>query len=418
MNFKNYQNSNSRNLKKKTFIINKLQKKSLIPNLEQKTNTLFQDPDNYLKLPFETNFHFVVGKKPKGPRFSSNNTLIPYSVVGTYIKKEPRKIARKQSLISKAISTKIRKKSMRLSKIKFNPPVFNEPTPKEEKKKKRLYIENLTQTEICNIFNRSKKRINKNKSENLMNKKKLYKEIPKTMHQYIYEPLSQQEKALVYKEKYNDIIKKVENNISKSLQSRNKGKKNYNDSNFFENNAYNSLNLIKNSGTDYRLKVEKNNFNDKKNKQNLILNNHVQNWEMSLRRPKNFIGERREYLNVRTDQNPYWIVLTEKNPLEDEKIISPYMNYKNKLTNYNNFYNTNYLKTFSKQLNSISYENNSNDKNILKIKGKKLIDIEENLAKQMKGNIKVIDLKYDSESIKDIVFRTNYCINGHSFNKK
>ena len=116
-------------------MINKLQKKGLIPNLKQKTNILFQDPDNYLKLPYETNFHFVVGKKPKGPRFNSNNKLIPYSVVGSFIKKETRKMTRKKSLITynNPISRATRK-SMRLSKImKFNPVIINE-VPKEEKK--------------------------------------------------------------------------------------------------------------------------------------------------------------------------------------------------------------------------------------------------------------------------------------------
>ena len=419
MNFTNYKSVSFDRLKtykKKTFVINKLQKKGLIPNLKQKTNILFQDPDNYLKLPYETNFHFVVGKKPKGPRFNSNNKLIPYSVVGSFIKKETRKMTRKKSLITynNPISRATRK-SMRLSKImKFNPVIINE-VPKEEKKKKRTYIENLTCTEIFDLFNKSKKRINKNVSENLVNKKKFDKEIPKTMHQYINEPLSQQEKALINNEKYNDILKKIESNILKSLQNKNKSKKKYNDTNILEN--INSSNLMKNSCTEYRIKVEKNNLNDKKNNPNLILNNHVQNWEMSLRRPKNFIGERREYLNIRTDENPYWIVLTEKNPSENEKIIIPSNTIINKWDNLNNFYNTGYFKAFSKPL-SIACENTCDYRNTLKIKGKKLIDFEEKLAKEMKGNIRMIDLKYDRESVKDIIFKTNYCINGHSIDKK
>ena len=420
MNFTNYKSvsfGQLKNNKKKTFVINKLQKKTLIPNLKQKTNILFKDPDNYLKLPYETKFHFVVGKKPKGPRFNSNNKLIPYSVVGSFIKKETRKMTRKKSLITynNTISRSTRK-SMRLSKImKFNPVTINE-APKEEKKKKRNYIENLTCTDIFDIFNKSKKRINKNLSENVVNKKKFDKEIPKTMHQYINEPLSQQEKALINNEKYNNILKKIEGNIFKSLQNKSKSKKNYNDTNIFENIS--SSNLMKNSCTKYRIKVEKNNLNDKKNNPNLVLNNHVQNWEMSLRRPKNFIGERREYLNIRTDENPYWIVLTEKNPSENEKIIIPHNTITNKWGNINNFYNTSYFKTFSKPLESISYENTCDDRNILKITGKKLIDIEEKLAKEMKGNIRMMDLKYDRESVKDIIFKANYCINGHSFDKK
>ena len=56
--------------------------------------------------------------------------------------------------------------------------------------------------------------------------------------------------------------------------------------------------------------------------------------------------------------------------------------------------------------------------NHLEIKGKKIIDVEEKIVNQMTGNIKMYDLKYDKESLKDLMFKTHYSINKHSFTKK
>ena len=113
----------------KTFVINKLQKLSVIPNLDKKTNILFQDPESYLKMPYETNFRFVIGRKPAGPRFNSDHKLIPYTVVGSLLKKEQqKKLTKKQTLVSSvdsSSSSKSIRKSIRLSKAKFNPVVIN-----------------------------------------------------------------------------------------------------------------------------------------------------------------------------------------------------------------------------------------------------------------------------------------------------
>ena len=56
--------------------------------------------------------------------------------------------------------------------------------------------------------------------------------------------------------------------------------------------------------------------------------------------------------------------------------------------------------------------------NNLNIKGKHLIDIEAKMANKLKGNIKIMSLKYDRESLKDLIFKINYSINKHSFCKK
>ena len=136
--------------KKKTFFINKLTKDSKIPNIEQKTNALFKDPENFLKLPNETEFQCVVGQKPKGPRFNEKNKLIPYSIVGYFLTKDQKRLAYKTSGIQNNLrsSTRTFRKSMRLSKIKANQLGINESFMK------RKNMSNITHTEIFDIFNR------------------------------------------------------------------------------------------------------------------------------------------------------------------------------------------------------------------------------------------------------------------------
>lgn len=416
MNIKNYtQNSYDglKDLRNKTFKINKLEK-SLIPNIKQKINILFKVPESYLQLPHETNFNFIIGKDFKDPRFNSDNKLIPYSVVRNYSKRDIRKLTMQKSQHIKSNNTSTSSLSMKSksTKIKLSPSSHNENNrnEKEDKKIKFSNISDINQNEVFDIFNESKKRILKNKTDIFDNS--MLNDIPKIMHQYINEPLSHQEKALKNNEKYKHLLNDIENNISKSMNNKKKTNKKFIFSKSSVNNIFNKSNLMRYSGTEYRMKIEKINLTEKRKRANLILDNHIQNWEMSLRRPKNFKGERRAYLNVRTDQNPYWIVLKEKNPLEDEKIISS--NIKNY---YRNYYNSNYLQKTKKALNSTSEDNISNGFTNLEIKGKKLIDLEEKLAKKMKGNIKIINVKYDRESLKDITFKRNYSINKYSFSQ-
>ena len=420
--FTNISYDNIQQFRKKAFMINKLEKSSVVPNLKQKMKILFAEPESYLKLPHETHFNFVIGKHPKGPRLNSDKNLIPYTVVGIYSKKDQRKLTRQKSIVNSnnSSSSSFPKKAKTFTKYKTSPISFNEnkqkEKDKEEKKKKFPNISDVNHLQIFGIFNETKKRILKNKSEIINNS--ILKEIPKLMHPYINEPLSQQERALKNNQRYKNILNNIEHNISKAIKNKKKTQKYYNISKSYEN--YNESNLMRYSGTEYRMKVEKINLTEKKKTPNLILNNPIQNWEMSLRRPKNFIGERKEYLNIRTDQNPYWAIITEKNPFENEKIISSNINNMNKKNYYKNFYNTNYLNKSVKPLDLTSGTNFTKDinniinPNNLEIKGRKLIDEEEKNIRKMKGNIKLLNLKYDRESLKDITFKRNLSINNYS----
>ena len=436
-------NSFKKSNTQRTYVVNKLKKNNnRIQNLKQRINLLFNTPETYLKLPEESSFNFRIGQVLKIPKFhklhsESNKNL---SRSQCYLMKEQqRKMTRLKSNLSlNIISPRPSRSCSRVTSANLNIIMnINDSTPfPEDKRRKKsvLYqpIYTNVMTDINNLFNQSRNRIAKNKIQHLDNSNALFNNLPKLMKPYIKIPLRRQEKALKNSEKYNEMINNIENKISKSFKMKRKAnKKNnlYNESNKFDSYFNNSSNLMKKSGSEYRMKIDKINSYEKKKKPHLVLDNHIQNWEMSLRRPKNDFGERREYLNVRTDNNPYWIVKREHNPLEEEKIIyrQAYNNNTFKgISNIKNSVNNSNYKSYSKLLDLNSNESYSNDMNMnnvnnvnnLEIKGRKLIDVEERLKNKMKGKLKLINFKYDRESLKNIIFKKNYFINKHIIKNK
>ena len=137
---------------------------------------------------------------------------------------------------------------------------------------------------------------------------------------------------------------------------------------------------------------------------------------MSLRRPKNFHGVRRGFINVGTDKNPNFCQLQEKFPNITENIFNPKW-----IKNYNkNYYlstisifkenNEDYNHKFSKTINFFNKTKGLMD---LEIKGKKLIDVEEDMFKQIKGKKILNNIKYDREALKDLDIVENWNINGY-----
>ena len=234
------------------------------------------------------------------------------------------------------------------------------------------------------------------------------------MKKYINNNLSQQEKALKCREEYNNIFKKMEQNISLAMYADNKTFQT--DRKNSEHKFYETANLFKNSINNYRNKIENIKLYNGKKKKNLMVDTHIKNWEMSLRRPKNFIGLRKGYLNISSDKRPIWIIATEKYPEEEEKIINPNINYsKTKLP-----LNKNHIGDFNELIHSSKRNKELNLKkyNSLQINGKKLIDLEEAQAEKFKGNIKIKNLKYDIDSTKDLLFKMNCTINKFFIDKK
>ena len=156
--FTNISYDNIQQFRKKAFMINKLEKSSVVPNLKQKMKILFAEPESYLKLPHETHFNFVIGKHPKGPRLNSDKNLIPYTVVGIYSKKDQRKLTRQKSIVNSnnSSSSSFPKKAKTFTKYKTSPISFNEnkqkEKDKEEKKKKFPNISDVNHLQIFGIF--------------------------------------------------------------------------------------------------------------------------------------------------------------------------------------------------------------------------------------------------------------------------
>jgi hypothetical protein len=113
----------------------------------------------------------------------------------------------------------------------------------------------------------------------------------------------------------------MEHNISQSMEKSCKSFHITNKNNEFK--LYVTANLFKNSINDYRQKIEKIKLYNKKRKNHLIIETPIRNWEMSLRRPRNFIGLRKGYLNISSDTKPVWIIATERCGVDEEKIVNP-----------------------------------------------------------------------------------------------
>ena len=385
---------NSLDRNQKMLIITRPQTED-IPKLMNHKKLLFDDPSNYLKLPKELNFNFIIGKKNKIKKIIPTRKLTKKST-SNFIKMLAKRATRMRS--SNSLSFDIKRAFESNKKISLN----NE-EDKNTLRKKR-------EEEVSNIFSKYRKIITQNEKDN----REIIdynSEVPSFMKLYINNNLSKQEKALKCKEEYNNIFKQMEKNISKTMLRDSKTPI-ISLKNNFQNKFYETANLFKNSVNNYRNKIEKIKLSTKRKKKNLQLDSGIRYWEMSLRRPKNFTGLRKGYLNISSDKRPVWIIATEKYPVEEEKIINP--NIINKIEQQK--LNTNYKeksnrlifsKLKNKTMNFLKY-------NDLQIKGKKLIDFEEKLADRLNGNIKILHFKYEKESLKDLLFKMNISINKYS----
>ena len=364
------------------------EQKEKILNFPKKKEYLFEDPNTFLILPNESNFKFIINKKPIGPRYNDNHKLIPYSIIGT-----PKQMSHKTTM-NKSLS--IRSKMSINQKLNHN---YNNYFTNRDYKE-------VTDKDIRNIFNRLKDNIycNIRKEKSEINKKE--KDVKKDL---ISKQLKIQEKSLKNNKLYLTQNKKMHNKIQRQIDLYLKRKK---------LNTFNSSNLSSNflmdSANNYFFKKEaktlteanKNietinkkyyniisSYDDKKNDKNYFTNPNVK-WEMSLRRPKHFNGVIKKVLNIHTPEHPYWFISTERSPKSKEVILDSRFSTAKNLDNKEHKY----------------FE----DVNTLNIKGEKLIDFEENLCKKLKGKKKLFKYKYEDKYLKDLNIVTNYYLRGRS----
>ena len=398
---------------KKSLIVNKV-KKSESEEIFRKNNILFEDPNTFLQLPNETNFEYIINKIPRGPQFDYDDKLIPYTMVGNpkYLKANKFMNSNSSRSTSKKASFNSKIKDPNISRINNN--INN-------------YYNIISDKEIKEIFNNYKNKIQENKNK-YKNDLISNDECSKIMKQYMDKNLSLQENCLKKNENNLNKFKNMESYILEKLKLKSKTDKNRRNKSQARNISNSKdINLslgelIMNSGDDYRLKNEAKKIIEK---EGYGLTNINQKWEMSLRRPKNLIGTRKELLNFGTPMNPYYCMAIERSPEINEIISKP--KHDSNLT---------YIEALSSRTNSIQNlfnldlkKNKTNDdilKNYIKrnttcetleVQGQSLIDFEENIYKKLKGKKKILNFKNNKEEVKDMIIYANYGINNTQYSK-
>ncbi len=314
----------------------KEEKEEIIENVDN----FFIDESKYLDL----NSGIFVGKKPEGPKLDKNDNLIYYSYVGS-----PQILTKGSKTINK-----------RFSQIRKNSDLINQ-------KKKDLFQL---------IDNNSLKSYLQNIKERTLRNKKYENDII-NLPSPIQKQLINQQKNLSEQKREENSIKRMENYLIKKTNKKREKL------------------LLKNYDS---FQIKKGILRNLEEKEPIELKMGDKNWYFNLRRPKNFKGIRDIYINIRTNENPFWgrffetcpktIMRSRKPKIDSDDIIlnlekNPYLP---KILNGNST-----LKEIKKMEN-------------LEIKGKNLLDFETNLELNSPGRKKIYnrDQLETYESCKDM----------------
>ena len=226
----------------------KEEKEEIIENVDN----FFIDESKYLDL----NSGIFVGKKPEGPKLDKNDNLIYYSYVGS------------PQILSKVKENKLLNK--RISQLRKSSDYSN-----QKKKELFQFIDNNS----LNVYY-------ENIKERTLRNKKYEKDIITSNLPFpIRKKLKNQEKNLEEKIKEDSSIKRMENFL---IRKTNKKRENL---------------LLKNYDS---FQIKKGILRNIEEKEPLELKMGDKNWYFNLRRPKNFKGIRDVYINIRSNENPFW----------------------------------------------------------------------------------------------------------------
>jgi len=220
----------------------------------------------------------------------------------------------------------------------------------ENYKNKIYYNKNLRKNESS--FSRSVKDINKSYSINTKSKLNTIngeEEFPFDL----YNSLNYQNKRINDELSYFNRIK----NISKKLSKKSNKKE--------DDLLFNKVDLFK-----YKKEILAG-FNKEKIPEKFT-------WNISLRRPNNFIGKREYPININSEKNPFWGVLVERYPNQKEHAVKPGYNLNQKeFTQFSRDINC-----VNKKINSV---NNIKSLDDLKVVGNNLLDVEYQREMNTKG---------------------------------
>jgi hypothetical protein len=301
----------------------KEEKEEIIENVDN----FFIDESKYLDL----NSGIFVGKKPEGPKLDKNDNLIYYSYVGS------------PQVLTKIKGSKTINK--RYSQIRKNSDLVN-----QKKKDLFQYIDNNgLNTYFQNI-----------KERTLRNKK--YENDIVNLPTPIKKQLINQQKNLSEQKREENSIKKMENYL---IKKTNKKRENL---------------LLKNYDS---FQIKKGILRNIEEKEPLELKMGDKNWYFNLRRPKNFKGIRDVYINIRTNENPFWGRFFETCPKNIMRSRKPKIHSNDIILNLEK---NPYLP---KILNGNSTVNEIKKMENLEIKGKNLLDFETTLELNSPGRKKI-----------------------------
>ena len=284
------------------------------------------------------------------------------------------------------------------------------------------YYNIISDKEIKEIFNNYKNKIKENKSK-YKNDLISDNECPKVMKQYMDKTLTLQEKCLKRNEYNINKFKNMEDYIQQKMKLKKSDRKRISKCNMNNNSVSKDINigseLVMNSGDEYRLKKEAKTIIENRKNNLYALPNVSQNWEMSLRRSKNLNGIRKELLNYGTQKCPLWFITSEKAPQMNEYISKPRkdINYSSnaalfsRTNSIQNLYNNELIKNKTNDDICKNYIKRNSTCDTLEIQGQKLIDVEENICRKLKGRKKLLNIRNNKEEVKDITIHANYTYN-------
>ena len=170
-------------------------------NIKKRIKKLFEDPENYLKLPNECESKFIIGKNIIGPRYDNQNKLIPYTIVGNY---DTINIKKRFNSLEKKINVKEgRRNSLSKQKNKFEDNLNND------------YISDKN----LEIFFSGRKELIEKKHKRNYNS--FIEKIPKNLNDTVKKHLYLQEKSFYEKNKTDTYRNHLKNRIEKKIKKRN-----------------------------------------------------------------------------------------------------------------------------------------------------------------------------------------------------
>ena len=299
------------------------EKEEIIGNVDN----FFEDESKYLDL----NSGIYVGKKPEGPKLDKNNNLIYYSYVGS------------PQILTKIKGSKTINK--RYSQIRKNSDLVN-----QKKKELFQFIDNNT---LNSYFQTIKERTLRNKK---------YENDIINLPSPIKKQLINQQKNLSEQKREENSIKKMENYLIKKTNKKREKL------------------LLKNYDS---FQIKKGILRNIEEKEPLELKMGDKNWYFNLRRPKNFKGIRDVYINIRSNENPFWGRFFETCPKTIMRSRKP------KIDSNDIILNLEKNPYLPKILNGNSTLNEIKKMENLEIKGENLLDFETKLELNSPGRKKI-----------------------------